>query len=370
MSISLKELELLIETLSPREYAYDWDNSGFNINLNNAEVTGIMLCLDVSEEIIEEATAKKCNLIISHHPLLFHAAKQINSETYQGKCIAALIRNDISLYCAHTSMDTAPQGINRYLADTLGLRNQEYLEETNVGRYFEVAVHVPESHVDKIRSAMSKAGAGNIGDYSECTYNIAGKGTFRPNDQANPYIGSSGNLETVDEVRVSAVCPECRLAAVLSAIRNVHPYEEPAISALVVSEPRSVNAGLGIVGDLEKATAASDVILEIKKKLEIDCVRAAGDLGRMISRVAVCGGAAGDMEALAKEKGAQLYLTGEIKHNFYMEAQDMVLIEAGHYDTEKCFCKLYAEGLQKLLDDVNYNVAIYIASLHRPYVNI
>ena len=250
MPISLKEMELLIETLSPKEYAYDWDNSGFNIKLQNTEVTGVTICLDVSEEIIEEAAAKRCNLIISHHPLLFHATKQIDNGTYQGRCVAALIKNDISLYCAHTSMDTAPKGINRYLADMLGLRHQEYLEETNVGRYFEVAVHVPESHVGTVRSAMSEAGAGNIGNYSECTYNIAGMGTFRPNDQANPYIGSGGNLEIVDEVRVSAVCPEHRLPAVLKAIRNAHPYEEPAISALAAAEPRSVNAGLGIVGDL------------------------------------------------------------------------------------------------------------------------
>lgn len=366
----LKEIGKLLEQLSPTEYAYDWDNSGFNVKLGNQEVRGIMVCLDVTGEVIGEAIKKDCNLIISHHPLLFHAVKCIDAGTYQGQCLSGLIKHGISLYCAHTSMDTAPQGINRYLANMLGLMNQEYLEETNVGRYFEVAVHVPESHVGKIRSAMSKAGAGNIGDYSECTYNIAGKGTFRPNDQANPYIGSSGSLEIVDEVRVSAVCPEYRLPAVLKAIRNVHPYEEPAISALVAAEPRSVNAGLGIVGDLEETMVASDVILKIKEKLDLGCVRAAGDLRRKISRVAVCGGAAGDMEGLAKEKGAQLYLTGEIKHNFYMEAQDMVLIEAGHYDTEKCFCKLYAEGLQKLLDDVNYNVAVYIASLHRPYVNI
>ncbi|MEA5003927.1 MAG: Nif3-like dinuclear metal center hexameric protein, partial [Christensenella sp.] len=274
------------------------------------------------------------------------------------------------LYCAHTSMDTTANGINRYLADALSLCNQEYLEETNVEQYLEVAVHVPESHACQVRAAMTAAGAGNIGDYSECTYNISGKGMFRPNSQASPFIGKTGAVETVDEIRISTVCPKGRLQSVLQAIHDAHPYEEPAISALVTCEPQTINAGLGIVGDLEKAETAESIISCIKEKLDIDLVRVSGDLDQMIDRIAVCGGAAGDMAGVAKAKGAQLYLTGEIKHNFYVEEQGMVLVEAGHYDTEKCFCKVYAQGLQKMLDDVNYKVAIYIASLHRPYVNI
>lgn len=369
MPVSLEQINLLLESFAPKTYAYEWDNSGFNINLNQKEITGVMICLDVTSEVIDEAAQHHCNLIISHHPLLFHSMKSIDALSYQGQCVNALIKNDISLYCAHTSMDTAPNGINRYLADALSLYNQEYLEETDVEQYVEIAVHVPERHARPVRAAMAAAGAGNIGNYSECTYNILGKGMFRPNAKANPFIGKSGEIETIDEIRISAVCPKSQLQKVLYAIHDVHPYEEPAISVLITSEPYDINAGLGIVGDIKKTETVSDIVSLIKEKLDMDLVRVAGDMDRKISRIAVCGGAAGDMASLAKAKGAQLYLTGEIKHNIYIEEQNMILVEAGHYDTEKCFCKLYAEGLQKLFDDVNYNVAIYVENLQRPYIN-
>ncbi len=369
MPVSLAQVGGLLETLAPHSFAEDWDNSGFNVNLHNHDIRAIMICLDVTPEAILEAAEKGCQLMISHHPLLFRAIKQVDHRTYQGRCIEMLIKNNISLYCAHTSMDTAPRGINRFLANRLGLTDQEYLEETNIGHYVEVAVHVPHSHVQQVREAMSAAGAGKIGDYSECTYNISGQGTFRPANGANPYIGRTGNMETVEEMRISAICPEEKLQMVLDAVHSVHPYEEPAISALVAKEPKAVNAGLGIVGNLTEDRSVPDVLRQIKEKLDIDSLRVAGDTAKTIKRIAVCGGAAGEMAGIARKKGAQLYLTGEIKHNFYVEEHDMILVEAGHYDTEKCFCELYAEGLQTLLDDVNYNLAIYIASLHRPYVN-
>ena len=369
MSISLKQVQVLIEKIAPPAFACDWDHTGFSVNLHNEEITGIMICLDVSEDVVRQAVEKRCNLILAHHPLLFRGIHNVDSDTYEGACVRALIENGISLYCAHTSMDASPQGINTYLADVVGLVRRSYLDDTIVEKYLEVAVHVPLNDAQTVRDAMAEAGAGKLGDYTECTYNIEGKGTFRPCDGAHPFLGERGKLETVDEVRVSAICSESDLSVVLSEIRRVHPYEEPAISAICLRDPQKELAGMGIIGELEKTESVRSVVARLKESLSIPDVRISGDLDLQINRIGVCGGAAGDLIEKAARMGAQLFITGEIKHNFYAARTKMVLAEAGHFDTEKCFCKLFADSLQKLMDDVNYNVDIYIANLHRPYVN-
>ncbi|MEG2360301.1 MAG: Nif3-like dinuclear metal center hexameric protein [Christensenella sp.] len=369
MSVTLKQTEALIERIAPREFAEDWDNSGFNVNAHNANITGIMICLDVSFEVITEAVQKGCNLIISHHPLLFNAVKNIDTDTYVGQCVAALLSHNISLYCAHTSMDSAPDGINTWLGDIFGLKNRRYIENGVCEKFYEVAVHVPKDFAEDVRAAMTAAGAGRIGDYSDCTYNICGKGMFCPNENAHPYIGTARKTEEVDEIRISSICSEKNLKNVLAEIRRVHPYEEPAISVLPTDSPRKLLSGLGIVGELPDRMSARDAVDMLKTALQTDSVRVAGDLNKEIGCIGVCGGAAGEFGEAARKMGAEMFITGEIKHNLYAERKDMILVEAGHFDTEKCFCELYERGLQKLLNDVHYNIAIYVTNLRRPYVN-
>ncbi|MDY3751697.1 Nif3-like dinuclear metal center hexameric protein [Christensenella minuta] len=369
MSVTLEQVGALLELIAPISFAEEWDNSGFNVNLHNTDISGIMICLDVLPETIEEAAEKGCNLIISHHPLLFRATKKIDSESYEGKCVQMLAERRISLYCAHTSMDSAPGGINTWLADQFALANRCYIQNGLVERFYEVAVHTPRGHAETVRRAMTSAGAGRLGEYAECTFNIDGKGTFRPEHDASPYIGQAGRLETADEIRISSICSENDLQKVLRAVRKVHPYEMPAISVLKTDEPQRINSGLGIVGDMPSPLPAGEVMDKLKAALQTDSVRVAGNLKKKIRRLGVCGGAAGDFAELARKKGAELFITGEIKHNEYAAQNDIILVEAGHFDTEKCFCRLYAQGLQKRLDDVNYNIAIYVTNLRRPYVN-
>lgn len=369
MPVSLGQVEALLEDMAPRTFAEEWDNSGFNVNLHNEDVGGVMICLDVTPEIIGEAAEKGCGLIISHHPLLFKAMKSVDTKSHEGKCLEALLRNGISLYCAHTSMDSAPGGINTWLADVFGLENRSYIENGSVEHFYEIAVHVPRENADAVRDAMTAAGAGKLGNYSGCTFNIDGKGTFLPEGGARPYIGTKGTAETVEETRISAICGERKLSEVLCAVRGAHPYEEPAISVLRTEEPRTVLSGLGIVGDLPREMKAREAVDILKAAIKTDSVRVAGDLEKNVSRVGVCGGAAGEFGQAAEEMGAGLFITGEIKHNYYIERNGIVLVEAGHFDTEKCFCELYAQGLQKRLNDVNYNLAIYVENLQRPYRN-
>ncbi|KUJ31627.1 hypothetical protein AR437_05405 [Christensenella hongkongensis] len=369
MSVTLEQVGALIEKMAPQKFAEDWDNTGFNLNLHNRDITGIYICLDVTQEAIRDAADKKCNLIISHHPLLFRAVKRLDNAEYEGKCIQLLMREGISLYCAHTSIDRAPKGINSWLADIFNLGNRRYLSDEIREPYYEVAVHVPQEQAAQVRDAMTAAGAGRLGDYSDCTYSIEGNGTFRPDANAHPFIGTANQMETVKEIRISSICKKSRLVGVIAAIRSAHPYEEPAISVLTTEEPVGIEAGLGVVGDLPAKMTAKKALDILKKALHTDSVRVAGDLESEVGRIAVCGGAAGEFADAAKEKGAQMYITGEIKHNFYAARNGIILVEAGHFDTEKCFCEGYAQGLQNLLNDVNYNIAIYVENLRRPYVN-
>lgn len=369
MPVTLEQVGAILENIAPVNFAEDWDNSGFNVNLHNTDVSGVMICLDVLPEIIKEAAEKGCNLIVSHHPLLFRATKKIDSETYEGKCVRMLVERGISLYCAHTSMDSAPGGINTWLADQFALTDRCYIQTGTTEHFYEVAVHTPRDYAEEVRRAMASAGAGKLGKYTECTFYIDGKGIFRPEHDASPYIGQEGKLETVDEIRISSICSEVDLQKVLHAIREVHPYEVPAISALKTDEPQYVSSGLGIVGDLPEPSRTTDILDRLKEILQTDSIRVAGRTDGKISRIGVCGGAAGDFAGASRSKGAELFITGEIKHNEYMAHMDIILVEAGHFDTEKCFCQLYGRGLQKWFHDVNYNIAIYVTNLRRPYVN-
>lgn len=372
MAVTLKEVGKLIDQVAPLRYQEEWDHSGFHVNLHNKNITGIYLCLDLSVDAIEDAVDMDCNLIIAHHPLLFHPIRSIDLDDYVGGCIAYLIGNGISLYCAHTSVDRAPNGINKWLADTLALKNCKYMADEIIDPFYEVVVHVPLKETDKVRSAMMKSGAGKYGNYTDCTFNVEGKGTFKALKGAQPYIrpsGANAKIQVVSETRISAVCKKSVLSDVLQAVRKAHPYEEPAISVLPTQEPAEAEAGLGIVGNLANEAPARTVLDQLKKALQADSVRVSGDLDKRISRVAVCGGAAGDLIKDAKEKGAQMYITGEIKHNHYAAEKEMILVEAGHFNTEKCFCEVFAHGLQNALDSVNYNIAIYVENSHCPYVN-
>ncbi len=369
MSVTLEQLGRLFEKMAPQRFAETWDNTGFNVNLHNEDIRGIYVCLDVTPESILEASEKECGLIISHHPLFFHAVKSIDNASYEGKCAQLLLQHGISLYCSHTSFDLAPAGINGWLADVFKLENRCCLSDAVREPFYEIAVHVPRSHADAIKKAMTDAGAGKLGAYSGCTYSVEGKGTFIPDENAQPYLGTANIPEVVDEMRISSICGKAVLGAVLSAVRKVHPYEEPAISVLILEEPERIEAGLGVVGDLPQELTVRRAVERLKMALAIDSVRVTGNLDRTIKRLAVCGGAAGDLAEQAEKLGAQLYITGEIKHNYYVARKNIVLVEAGHFDTEKCFCELYAQGLQSLLDDVNYNIAIYVEDLRRPYVN-
>jgi len=368
MSVNVSEIGRVIGCLFPLEYACDWDNSGFQVDMGN-ETDKILICLDVTPEIIREAAGMGCGMIVSHHPLLFRPLKSVKTDGYAGGCTAELIKNGISLYSAHTSVDNAADGLNHCLADMLGLKNREFLASEAEERFFKVAVTVPSGYGGAVTEAFRESGAGKLGNYSGCYFSVDGSGSFIPDEGANPFIGSNGIRETVEEKRIEALVAERSLDNVLNALRRAHPYEEPAIDVFVLAGPTRTIAGTGIAGDLEGPLSAGEFIQKLKDVLDTDSVRFRGDISGMVSRVAVCGGAGGDYIGEAEKKGAQLYITGEVKHSAYLGA-GIGIIEAGHYNTEKCFCRLMERSLQKALVDVKYNVIIKVSeNMEPPYVD-
>jgi dinuclear metal center YbgI/SA1388 family protein len=368
MSVNVNDVAGLVERIAPLRYACDWDNSGFQVNLNN-ETDGVLLCLDVTKDVIEEARGLGYGMVLAHHPLLFRAAKRISASDYTGGCILELAKAGISLYSAHTSMDNAPGGINRWMADGLGLADREYIVPEYEKRYAKVVVTVPIADAERVRQAMGGAGAGMLGNYANCSFSVQGRGSFCPNRDARPHIGSAGVQEFVTEERIETLVEQDLLDAVLDAARRVHPYEEPAIDAYPLLSPLEVSAGTGVIGDLSEAAGMRELLDKLKAMLETDSVRFMGDLDRQVGRIAVCGGAGGDFIAGLERRGVRLYVTGEIRHHMYMES-GVALVEAGHYDTEKCFCRAMKDGLQKVLQDVTYTLAVRAAkSMKRPFVN-
>lgn len=369
MAVKLKNIEEMIEDLSPVRFACDWDNSGFHINLGR-DVSGVLVCLDLSDEIIAEAKEKGCGLIVSHHPLFFKAARSIDTGTYQGRMAASLIENGISLYCAHTSMDSAPEGINTSLARAFGLINVEFMQPATVLKYNQIGVYVPAGHADEVAEAMGKAGAGFLGNYTDCAFLSAGEGRFKPNEEARPFIGEAGRLEKVSEIKIEAICAAEMTEGVVREMKTVHPYEEVAYYVTELQNNRTVESGLGVVGEFEETLALRQAARIVKKALSCDIVRIAGDLEKPIKRVGVCGGASGDMLAQAGQMGADLFITGEVKHDVFVAAGDVAIIDAGHFDTEKCFVDSFAHGLQKRADALKYSLDIKESEhVARPFIN-
>lgn len=369
MPVSMKMIEKMIEDFSPVRFACDWDNSGFNINLDH-DVENVLVCLDVTWEIIEEAAKKNCGLIISHHPLFFKNLRNIDASSYEGNMAVQLIRRGISLYCAHTSMDSSPEGINTHLAELLGLQNACFIQPMTVKKYNQIGVYVPEGYVDAVARAMGDAGAGLLGNYRDCVFLSEGQGRFRPLAGANPFIGKSGIPEKVAETKIEAICADELTDRVVREMKTVHPYEEIAYYVTELSNKRTAESGLGVIGEFEGEITLAEAAGLVKERLQIDHVRVSGAADKIVKKAGVCGGSAGDLIPHAAQMGADLFITGEVRHNQYVAMTDMALIEAGHFDTEKCFIQLFSQGLQKRVNALQYNLSIFMTeNQKRPFIN-
>ncbi|HHV28548.1 MAG TPA: Nif3-like dinuclear metal center hexameric protein [Clostridium sp.] len=348
MSIKAREIIRYMEELAPNNLAEDYDNVGLLIGSRESIIERILVCLEVSSKTIDEAIAKKADLIISHHPVIFKGLKRINEDDPKGNIIYRLIKNNIGVYSAHTNLDVAYGGVNNYLSSLLGLTEISNLKDYKAEKLYKIVVFVPHESVDSVREAMSRAGAGWIGNYSDCSFMTAGTGTFRPLEGTNPYIGTTGNLEKVDEYRVETVIAQRDLKKAIEAMIKVHPYEEVAYDIYPL-EIKGRQYGMGNVGVLDKPKSLEEFIAVVKEKLSVKNVRVIGDIDREVGKVAVfCGSFDREVLGAAKSK-ADVLVTGDVKYHDAMDMLEMgmCVIDAGHFNTER----IIADRLVELISE-------------------
>lgn len=331
--MKIKEILVAIEQLAPLALQEGFDNSGVQVGDVNQEAKGALLCIDVTEAVVDEAITLGCNLIIAHHPLAFHKFKSLTGKNYVERCMIKAIKDDIVVYAAHTNLDNARDGINYYLAKMLHLQNIRILAPQG-HKLLKLVTFTPHSHVDQVRNALFNAGAGCIGDYDSCSYNINGNGTFRAGDDTKPYVGEVGHLHTEPEIRTEVVLPFYKKEDVVRALIAVHPYEEPAYD-LYVLENDWTQAGSGVVGTLPEEMDEEDFLYMIKDVFNLSSVQYSALRNRPIRDVAICGGSGNFLIPNAINYGADVFITGEAKYNDFYDVENRILLATiGHYESE------------------------------------
>ncbi|GEN86354.1 Nif3-like dinuclear metal center hexameric protein [Oceanobacillus sp. FSL W8-0428] len=322
----------IMDGWAPRSLAYHWDNIGLQVGRFHDSTSHILVTLDVTEEVVDEAIEKQANLIIAHHPLLFQPLKQINVDHPKGRVVQKLLKNDITVFAAHTNLDVAEGGVNDLLGEAVGLKNREPLEILDQEALFKIIVFVPDSHVQELRSALNEGGAGQIGNYSHCTFQSPGQGTFQPLEGSTPYIGEKNELAYVDEKKLETVVPKRNLSKVIDAIISAHPYEEPAYDIYPL-ENKGQSVGIGRFGSLDESVSMKEFIHTVKKNLDMPQVRVSGNIEKNVKRVAVLGGSGEKYVSHALRKKADVYITGDMTFHAAQDAEQMGLtvIDAGHY---------------------------------------
>lgn len=343
---TINELIKIIENNFPPSLQENYDNSGFILGDKNKNISSVLITIDINEKVIDEALEKKCNFIISHHPIIFHPIKRITGSNYIERTIIKAIKNDIAIYCAHTSVDNSFYGLNRIIAEKLGLQNLKIIAPKE-DILKKLVVFVPLSHAEILRQAIFKVGAGHIGNYDSCSFNIEGVGTFRAGENTNPYVGKIGELHNEAEQRIETIFPDFLTSRIIKAIKKVHPYEEVAFDIYPL-ENKHTNFGSGIIGDMINPMAEIDFLKFIKNKLNLDFLKYSELMNKSVKKVAICSGACHFLINEAKNQNADVFISSEFKYDQYISAQnEIVLIDAGHYETEIFVKKLFYDLITK-----------------------
>ena len=342
----IREVLQVIEALAPLPLQENYDNSGIQVGDHNREATGAILCIDITEDVIDEAISLKCNLIISHHPIAFKSFKSLTGKNYVERCIIKAIKNDITLYSAHTNLDNASGGVNFKLATMLGLENVNILTPKK-DALLKFITTVPHDHAESVRNAIFNAGAGHIGNYDSCSYNLDGEGTFRAGAAATPHVGEIDKLHFEPEVRIETVVPIIKKNEVIRALIAVHPYEEPVYDLYPIIN-KWTQAGSGITGVLSEPMPEQEFLYILKDIFKLHHVSHSRLRGKDIREVAVCGGSGAFLIDDAINYGADILVTGEAKYNDFYDVEDKLLLASiGHYESEICTKELFHDVISR-----------------------
>lgn len=349
-----------LEAWAPKTFAYDWDNVGLQVGSISDKTEAVLVTLDVNDAVVDEAIRLGANVIVSHHPMLFKPLKTIDFNTPKGKLVRKLIKHDITVYASHTNLDIAEGGVNDLLAEKIGIENVQPMVVTHEEPLYKLAVFTPVDHVNEVVDALSEAGAGNIGNYSHCTFQAPGTGTFKPLEGANPYIGTPHKIERVEELKIETIVPETLLKNVVEAMLKAHPYEEVAYDIYPLKN-EGKKYGLGRIGTLKEVVNFHQLIEMTKEALDVRHVRYVGDLDKQVKRVAVLGGSGEKYIHKAKQLGADAYITGDVTFHQAQDAKDngLALIDAGHYIEQ-----VMKEATKRFIEERFPSLNVYVSNVN------
>lgn len=341
----IKDVAAFLESWAPRAYQESYDNVGLLVGNPEKEVTGILVSLDCTEAVVEEAAQRGCNLIVSHHPIVFKGLKSLTGRTYVERTVLLAVRKEIALYAIHTNLDNIRTGVNAKIAERLGLSQTRILAPRK-GTLTKLVTFVPQDHLDRVLEALHRAGAGQIGNYSNCSFEIPGIGRFTPGDSANPNIGTPGSAEKVAEVRVEVLLPENREQAVMTALRQAHPYEEVAYYLTPLNNENQ-EVGSGLIGSLSRAMEPNAFLRHLKESMQATVVRYTLPNGP-IKTVAVCGGAGSFLLGDAIRQHADAFVSADFKYHEFFDTEGKIMIcDIGHYESEQFTKALLLEVLSE-----------------------
>ncbi|WP_299115208.1 Nif3-like dinuclear metal center hexameric protein [uncultured Winogradskyella sp.] len=355
-----------LHDLAPLAYAEDFDNVGLLVGNKNQSVSGILVTLDTLEAVVDEAIDNNCNLIVSFHPIIFKGLKKLTGKTYVERVVIKAIQHNIAIFSIHTALDNALQGVNSIICDQLGLKNKQILIPQS-GTIKKLQTYVPKSSAEILRSALFKAGAGSIGNYESCSFNVDGEGTYKGNEDSNPVIGEKGKLHSESETAISVTYKKHLESNVLKTLFKTHPYEEVAYEITTLDNTNQ-NIGMGMLGELESEMDATACLHYIKQKMNTECVRHSKLLDKPIKKIAVLGGSGSFAIGAAKASGADLLVTADLKyHDFFSAEHTIVIADIGHYESEQFTKSFLVDYLSKkitnfaiILSKTNTNPVKYL----------
>ncbi|MCF6356812.1 MAG: Nif3-like dinuclear metal center hexameric protein [Draconibacterium sp.] len=361
----LKEITNFFENLAPLSLQESYDNAGLIVGDVNAEISSVLVTLDVTEEIIDEAIEKKAELVVAHHPIIFSGLKKITGKNYVERTIIKAIKNDIAIYAAHTNLDSITGGVNSKICEKLQLENCRILQPVS-GQLKKLVTFIPIEHSNKVREAVFSAGAGTIGNYDSCGFTIEGQGTFTGNENSNPFVGKKGETHTEKEVRFETIFPAYLQGKVIQALLNFHPYEEVAYD--IYSLDNKFNkAGMGMIGTFAVPKSEKEFLIQLKNTFNTGIIKHTALKNNEVKKVAVCGGSGSFLLKQAIAAGADFFVSGDFKYHEFFDAENKIVIaDIGHFESEQFTKELFYELLTKKfpkfaihLSEANTNPVFY-----------
>lgn len=355
--MKLVEITSFLESFAPLEWQEDYDNSGLIVGRPDQEINQALISLDCTEAVVDEAIQSHCNLIISHHPIVFKGMKRFNDANYIERVISKAIKHNIALYAIHTNLDNIQLGVNKQIMDRLGIQDPLILSPKD-GILKKLSVFVPSTHAAQVRNALFAAGAGNIGNYSECSFNIEGMGSFFPKENANPTLGEIGIREEAKETSIEVIYPKHLERGILIAMFESHPYEEVAYNTYSLSNTYQ-EVGSGMIGNLPDALSADDFLAYLKEKMDVSVIRHTQKLKKEIQRIAVCGGAGSFLLKQAIRAGADAFISADFKYHEFFDAENKIMIaDIGHFESEQFTQHLLLEKIQNKFPNFAIRITI------------